>query len=123
MADDRRPPHAAQAPEQDGGRSDLEAAYTAAHRAFMAHVKDGYACRRAQGPVARDAVGQHRGEDGDPVTAPAAPAPDPRDPASYYRGDRWPGETLLPLTLSPDELEQLTAGLAVVVALAWGDVS
>ncbi|MFC8826369.1 hypothetical protein ACFT9I_13635 [Streptomyces sp. NPDC057137] len=46
MADDRRPPHSLQAPEQESGEADLDAACTAAHRAFMAHVSACYACRR-----------------------------------------------------------------------------
>ncbi|WP_069625312.1 hypothetical protein [Streptomyces niveus] len=46
MADDKPPPHASQEREQDTAAADLTAAYTAAHRAFMDHVKDCYACRR-----------------------------------------------------------------------------
>ncbi|MFE9292339.1 hypothetical protein [Streptomyces niveus] len=46
MADDKPPLHASREREQDTAAADLTAAYTAAHRAFTAHVKDCYACRR-----------------------------------------------------------------------------
>lgn len=46
MADDRRPPDAAQALGPDTATTEAGAAYVAAHKAFMAHVKDCYACRR-----------------------------------------------------------------------------
>lgn len=48
---------------------------------------------------------------------------DPRDPDYYNRGPMWPGEKLRPLVLKPEELDVLRRGLAVVVALAWGDPS
>ncbi|MEV8354609.1 hypothetical protein ACFVTT_38735 [Streptomyces niveus] len=46
MADDRRPRDASQEHEQDTAAPDPNAAYVAAHRAFMEHVKLCYACRR-----------------------------------------------------------------------------
>ncbi|WP_405794135.1 hypothetical protein [Streptomyces sp. NBC_01506] len=59
------------------------------------------------------------------MTAPRTPTapPDPADPNYYNRGPRWPGETLRPLALTPDEMVALRRGLAVVAALAWGDPS
>ncbi|MFE4609914.1 hypothetical protein ACFRK5_16390 [Streptomyces niveus] len=39
------PPNHAQTGDPARVRVDLTAAYTAAHKAFMAHVKDCYACR------------------------------------------------------------------------------
>ncbi|WP_405800459.1 hypothetical protein [Streptomyces sp. NBC_01506] len=47
------------------------------------------------------------------MTAPGAPAapPDPWDPNYYDRGDRWPGEKLRPLVLTPAE-EQLQSATA-----------
>ncbi|MFF2641733.1 hypothetical protein ACFVUB_18000 [Streptomyces niveus] len=46
MADDRRPPHTPQTHETDGPKTNSDDAYNAAHKAFMAHVRDCYACLR-----------------------------------------------------------------------------